>query len=79
MDRSLHNGKKTESISKWKSISVSEVTNGIPFKLFINELPDGIDSELKIFADDTKVYKDVRWHDTDSNFHFLFVLSLSCS
>ena len=30
------------------------------FLLFINDMPDDIMSSIKIFADDTKVYKDVQ-------------------
>ena len=49
--------------------SWSQVTSGIPqgsvlgpllFLLFINDMPDDIMSSIKIFADDTKVYKDVQ-------------------
>ena len=29
--------------------------------IIINNLPDGIDSELKTFAGDIKVYRDVKW------------------
>ena len=49
--------------------SWSQVTSGIPqgsvlgpllFMLFINDMPDDIMSSIKIFADDTKVYKQKR-------------------
>ena len=43
-------------------VSPREASLGpIVFIFFIDDLPDGIDSILMIFADDTKVYRDVKW------------------
>ena len=51
------------STSDWK-----EVTPGIPsgsvlgpllFILFINDLPDGIKSDVYLFADDTKIFRNI--------------------
>ena len=51
------------AVSNW-----SNVKSGIPqgsvlgpilFVLFINDLPDAISSEVKIFADDTKIYRPI--------------------
>ena len=52
--------------------SWSQVTSGIPqgsvlgpllFLLFINDMSDDITSSIKIFADDTKAYKDEQTED----------------
>ena len=39
---------------------VRAYTSIVLFLLFINDMPDDIMSSIKIFADDTKVYKDVQ-------------------
>ena len=57
---------RTQRVRVGKSYSgEAEVLSGIPqgsilgpvlFTIFINDLPDNIDSECKIYADDTKIY-----------------------
>ena len=51
-------------MSEW-----TDMTSGIPqgsvlgsllFLIFINVIPDNLESSIKIFADDTKAYRDVR-------------------
>ena len=51
------------------------VTSGIPqgsvlgpllFIMYINDLPDHVDNEVRIFADDTKVFKEVKGDDRSS-------------
>jgi hypothetical protein len=63
-----------DSLSGWEN-----VTSGIPqgsvlgpslFLIFINDLPDGVDSITALFADDTKVYRPVN---TDSDIQQLQV------
>jgi hypothetical protein len=67
MDRGLPNWQNTKGIhgstSDWK-----EVTSGIPqgsvlgpllFILFINDLPDGIKSDVCLFSDDTKIFRNI--------------------
>ena len=41
-------------------ISQGSVLGPLLFLLFINDMPDDIMSSIKIFADDTKAYKDVQ-------------------
>ena len=60
------------STSYWK-----EVTSGIPqrqdsvlgpllFILFINDLPDGVKSDVYLFADDTKIFRNITdWEDKE--------------
>ena len=47
----------------------AEVTSGVPhgsvlgpliFVLYINDLPDTINSTMYLFADDTKIYKEIK-------------------
>ena len=51
------------------------VTSGIPqgsvlgpllFIMYINDLPDHVENEVRIFADDTKIFKEVQRDDKDS-------------
>ena len=61
----LHNRQQVVQINNAKS-TPSKVKSGIPqgsvlgpilFIIFINDLPDTIESSLKIFADDTKIFR----------------------
>ena len=65
--RSFLTGRSQRVVVNGADSSWSQVTSGIPqgsvlgprlFLLFINDMPDDIMSSIKIFADDTKVYKD---------------------
>ena len=67
--RSFLTGRSQRVVVNGADSSWSQVTSGIPqgsvlgpllFLLFINDMPDDIMSSIKIFADDTKVYKDVQ-------------------
>ena len=67
--RSFLTGRSQRVVVNGADSSWSQVTSGIPqgsvlgpllFLLFFNDMPDDIMSSIKIFADDTKVYKDVQ-------------------
>ena len=67
--RSFLTGRSQRVVVNGADSSWSQVTSGIPqgsalwpllFLLFINDMPDDIMSSIKIFADDTKAYKDVQ-------------------
>ena len=67
--RSFLTGKSQRVVVNGADSSWSQVTSGIPqgsvlgpllFLLFINDMPDDIMSSIKIFPDDTTVYKDVQ-------------------
>ena len=67
--RSFLTGRSQRVVVNGADSSWSQVTRGIPqgsvlgpllFLLFINDMPDDIMSSFKIFADDTKAYKDVQ-------------------
>ena len=62
----MHNGQT----SNWK-----EVLAGVPqgsilgplvFLIFINDIPEGIKSNIKIFADDTSIFSVLKDNDRDS-------------
>ena len=62
-------GRKQRVVMGNESSEWSNVISGIPqgsvlgptlFVIFINDIPNGINSLLKIFADDTKIYRAVR-------------------
>ena len=67
--RSFLTGRSQRVVVNGADSSWSHVTSGIPqgsvlgpllFLLFINDMPDDIMSSIKIFADDTKAYKDIQ-------------------
>ena len=52
------------TFSEW-----TDVTSGIPqgsvfgpiiFVIYINDMPDGLSSEIFLFADDTKIFKEIK-------------------
>lgn len=64
----LTDRKQKVSVNGAESIS-HDVTSGIPqgsvlghilFVIYINDMPDHVDSEAYLFADDTKVYKEIK-------------------
>ena len=67
--RAFLTGRSQRVVVNGADSSWSQVTSGIPqgsvlgpllFLLFINDMPDGVMSSIKIFADDAKAYKDVQ-------------------
>jgi hypothetical protein len=61
--------RKQKVIINGKSSEWKDVTSGIPqgsvlepllFVIFINDLPDCVDSDAYLFADDTKIYKIIK-------------------
>ena len=61
--------RKQRGIVNGKYSQVEDVTSGVPqgsalgpllFLLFVNDLPDDVQSVLKLFADDSKLYRKVR-------------------
>ena len=61
-------GRKQQVILEGSCFSWSEVASGVPqgsvlgpllFLIYVNDLPDAIKSEAKLFADDTKLYRSV--------------------
>ena len=53
--------------SNWSQVTrgilQGSVSGPLPFLLLINDMPDDVMSSIKIFADDTKAFKDVQTED----------------
>ena len=56
-------------VVQWQASSLEDVTSGVPqgsvlgpifFILYVNELPELVQSSIKMFADDTKLYHRIR-------------------
>ena len=54
--RVVLNGKESESIPVTSSVPKGSVLGPILFLIYINDLPDGIFSQVHLFADDTALY-----------------------
>ena len=61
-------GRQQQVVVNKSSSSREEVTSGVPqgsvlgpilFVLFVNDLPDHVTSQIKIFADDTKIFRKI--------------------
>ena len=60
------NGQASEWAPVISGIPQGSVLGPVLFIIFINDLPDNISSNLLIFADDTKIYRQIK-HDNDQN------------
>ena len=54
------NGAPSEWSNVTSGIPQVSVLGPIPFVLYINDLPEGMESEIFLFADDTKVYHEIK-------------------
>ena len=53
------NGKESQSIPVISGIPQGSVLGPILFNIYINDLPSTVDSHMKLFADDIKLYRTV--------------------
>ena len=62
-------GRTEEVVIEGKKSKTAPVTSGIPqgsvlgpllFPVYVNDLPDMLDSNIQLFADDTKIYRTIR-------------------
>ena len=54
------NGKKSDTVPVTSGVPQGSVLGPTLFIYFINDLPDVVDEQIKIFADDTKAYTPIR-------------------
>ena len=66
--------KRTQVVLNGYKSGHKEVTSGIPqgsvlgpllFAIFINDLPDQVNSEIFLFADDTKIFRNIKCPDDE--------------
>ena len=53
------NGTSSERVSVSSGVPQGSVLGPVLFVLYINDLPDQVDSGVKMFADDTKIYRQI--------------------
>ena len=54
------NGAQSELTDETSGIPQGSVLGPILFLIFVKDLPDGVSSTIKLFADDTKLYREIQ-------------------
>ena len=54
------NGKSSEWTDVTSEIPQGSVLGPILFVIYINDMPDDLSSEIFLFADDTKIFKEIK-------------------
>ena len=70
----LFNGCKSESVPVTSGIPQGSVLGSLLFVIYINDLPDSVESHVYLFTDDAEIYKciyprnyhDILQHDNDN-------------
>jgi hypothetical protein len=52
-------GEASEPVNLTSGVPQGTVTSPLLFLIFVNDIPDAVDSMLKIFVDDTKLYRKI--------------------
>ena len=55
-------GVLSDSLQVWSDIPQGSVLGPVLFLIFINDLLDGISSDGKLFADDSKLFRRIKSH-----------------
>ena len=63
----LLNGEASEEISVLSGVSQGSVLGPALFLAYINDLPDGLTSEVRLFADDTVLSREIRSQEDADN------------
>ena len=53
------NGCKSESVPATRGIAQGSVLGPLLFVIYINDLPDSVESNVYLFTDDAKIYKNI--------------------